>query len=1118
MKKLLTFLMFFLLASTHLWAAEEPYYKLTAKQSSSNTNYATYYDVTINDMTWSVPGNQNFSGYWRIGGGSLNNTDRVISSKSQMGSAIRMVRINHNGVSNSNLTVNSISISAYSDEKFSKMVGKEFKAENPSVSSGGTLELTPGIDWPIGAYYKIVFNLSNNQSRNYGLDITSIDFFASTSSADPCTVTLGDDNTELTEASAGAGVTLPSRSNVGDWSFVGWSTSNYAEESTTVPTIIEAGLYKPTANVTLYPVYSKTEGAGEPTTASVNISEYATANSWQGLGAVAYKSITLDDNITVTTTGTGNNGKYYNDWRLYQNGSGNAIVTAKNGYTIQSVTFTFSVASYGVLKYNDSPVTTGSEVNVGGVESATFTVGNSGNATNGQVKITAIEVKYTSSGTTYYISTPVAPVVVTPPTFTPAGGEYTEAQTVTISADGASYIYWTTGDDDIANMQGNEIVGANGTAQITTTCTLKAVAMDEELNVSSITEATYTINIPVTKYSVKIANDITNGSVSPDKTSAAEGDVVTLTVTPAEHYHLATLTWNGNNATKVSETVYTFTMPAEDVTVNATFEQDAQYTVTWSVNGIAKDFSIGYAGTELEKPSVTDPDGYKFIGWSSEAIAEPIDNEPTTTTPTVMPAENTTYYAVFAKETQGEDVTVTLDATSLKTATYNEGTKKDDKNNTWSYYASINNLSGTLYFGLNSNVKNYNIGSPEFSGNITAISLKAYNGSSSDTRKLLICSSNQTAQPENGDIAEIMVSASEKFTNTYNANLTNAGNFKQFYIYAQAALGVSKVNVTYSTKSYSDYCTTLSEVAPLASLETMEATELPVVIGAELEVVAVSSTTSENAVWVRDNGNSYAKVENDGKKIGNPATATYTQNNWLKLVFDENDQNSTSIAVGKVLTDVKGVYSGSPYNSHEIKVESYTVSGEQKEVSLNLYTVANFNTGINLETGVKEYNGVETFFMTPKAEEVCTVTYAYWNGETFVMPNKETTYVVNGENVTGLNPNGYEGSIAVDWSKNGDNFSAPGEQVSTLYEFTAIVTRTAPAQAAPVHGASKAPATGGYKIYPVGFSFAEGVVTGVEDLNVSRVNGSKAVKMIENGRVVIVKDGKKFNIMGQPVW
>ena len=75
------------------------------------------------------------------------------------------------------------------------------------------------------------------------------------------TVTLADYSTVLTEASAGAGVTLPSRAAVGDYTFEGWSETNVSTETSTAPTIIPAGAYNPTANVTLYPVYSKTSSS-----------------------------------------------------------------------------------------------------------------------------------------------------------------------------------------------------------------------------------------------------------------------------------------------------------------------------------------------------------------------------------------------------------------------------------------------------------------------------------------------------------------------------------------------------------------------------------------------------------------------------------------------------------------------------------------------------------------------------------------------------------------------------------------------------------------------------------------------------------------------------------------
>ena len=81
----------------------------------------------------------------------------------------------------------------------------------------------------------------------------------------PATVTLMDNGATITEASAGAGVTLPSRTGCTGYTFAGWTKTWVAPQSswtTTAPTIIPAGSYTPTTDENLYPVYTKTEGGG----------------------------------------------------------------------------------------------------------------------------------------------------------------------------------------------------------------------------------------------------------------------------------------------------------------------------------------------------------------------------------------------------------------------------------------------------------------------------------------------------------------------------------------------------------------------------------------------------------------------------------------------------------------------------------------------------------------------------------------------------------------------------------------------------------------------------------------------------------------------------------------
>ena len=82
------------------------------------------------------------------------------------------------------------------------------------------------------------------------------------------------------------------------------------------------------------------------------------------------------------------------------------------------------------------------------------------------------------------------------------------------------------------------------------------------------------VNIETKKgYTITINAGITNGTVETDKTIASKDEIVTLTVTPAKDYELASLTVITATATSVSENRYTFEMPGEAVTVTATFKE-----------------------------------------------------------------------------------------------------------------------------------------------------------------------------------------------------------------------------------------------------------------------------------------------------------------------------------------------------------------------------------------------------------------------------------------------------------------------------------------------------------------------------------------------------------------
>ena len=165
--------------------------------------------------------------------------------------------------------------------------------------------------------------------------------------------------------------------------FSGYNMSTEGKQTVTVTVGEETVTYE----ITINPA-----GTVLSTTVVKNISEISgtTTNGKQ------VSSMTMDDVITLSASTTGNNGKVYNngtEWRLYQTNNGTMTVSSKAGYVIESITVTFTVSNKGALLYNSTAVTSGKAVAVSG-SSVKFTLGNTGTAKNGLIKITAISVTY----------------------------------------------------------------------------------------------------------------------------------------------------------------------------------------------------------------------------------------------------------------------------------------------------------------------------------------------------------------------------------------------------------------------------------------------------------------------------------------------------------------------------------------------------------------------------------------------------------------------------------------------------------------------------------------------------------------------------------------------------
>ena len=301
-------------------------------------------------------------------------------------------------------------------------------------------------------------------------------------------------------------VILPSITSDCVKEFVGWSAdANCATE----PEYKAGDEYTLTSTTqTLYAVYATVGGGGEATAANT-----LSSNGWANESK--HTSLQIDENVKAEITGTGlsNSGKYYTsgtNWRLYQNENPNLTISTTIG-ELKSVKFTFTNDKTGTLLYNGTKLTSGTAVEVSGT-SATFTIGNSSaDVTNGQIRISKIEVVYTG-GVSYSEYSTECVAALDEPVFSVEGGE-NEAKTITLTATEGTIYYTldgTTPDSESTKYTTPIVLDECGEH------TIKAIAISSDSE-SPVASATYTIDLPIPAnsetdpYTVTEAVEVYNG-------------------------------------------------------------------------------------------------------------------------------------------------------------------------------------------------------------------------------------------------------------------------------------------------------------------------------------------------------------------------------------------------------------------------------------------------------------------------------------------------------------------------------------------------------------------------------------------------------------------------------
>jgi len=205
--------------------------------------------------------------------------------------------------------------------------------------------------------------------------------------------------------------------------------------------------------------------------------------------------------------------------------------------------------------------------------------------------------------------------------------EAAEGQTVTITAaepaDDEEFDKWVGDGVEFENANDAETTFTMSAAAVTVTATYKAKA--------------------VTEYTVTVVNG------TADKTTAAEGDAVTITADmPGSGETFDKWTGSGVAFENATAPVTTFEMPAQAVTVKATFKKlptVKTYKIT-VVNGKA-DKAKAAAGETVTVTANQPPAGKKFDRWTGGAS---FDDATSPTTTFVMPAKAVTPKALYKKK------------------------------------------------------------------------------------------------------------------------------------------------------------------------------------------------------------------------------------------------------------------------------------------------------------------------------------------------------------------------------------------------------------------------------------------------------------------------------------
>lgn len=567
--------------------------------------------------------------------------------------------------------------------------GKSFGSEGVGTNKSSTTSFTTSPQTSVSGAISISFTNETGSGTGHGtFYVTNVCLVEGIDpSADPYKVTFNAQGgscatSSLTEASAGAGVTLPVASPSAacaseGWAFFGWATAQCASSTTTAPDIVgKAGdTYYPSGDITLHAVYYQLTGGTSTATFDASTLTGLTKLSSDTKRPAQYIHTASKIELYIKDYGV-----WSSTWDIdntVNNGNGWGYI--KSPSKIQSIAITVS-SDYAVDHISESDAGSAALSTSGTSQTITCT----GEvytiylyaANNGESRMTTFTVTYSTAN---YYSTPsccdkevsvsesgsshITSMAFSESSVATCGDAASRTITITVTP-ASEYSLFGTTKPVFTKTSGTvtATIGSvtdNGDGTFSYECTFNS--NDNGAGTFAISPGQFTNyrTLCCTKYDITLASSgsKTGGSFEVDPAKACEGTEITISATADDGYEFSawTVTNDDDDDDDVTTTVLgsgnedddivAFDMPAYNITVDAAFAC-TEPSISDQPSGAS--YTQGDVATAL---SVTASAGtgtvdYQWQSSSDNSSWDDIDDETSSTYTPPTTSTGTTYYRV----------------------------------------------------------------------------------------------------------------------------------------------------------------------------------------------------------------------------------------------------------------------------------------------------------------------------------------------------------------------------------------------------------------------------------------------------------------------------------------